>query len=423
MLISKKIKNVIKFSAVIAASSIFTSCFNPVFSSIRKEVLLEEGSIHGQINSIVRFTKEGKEYLFMQNGNIYYKQVSDDEDATKLTNNMTTKAWNYCSESIGPLTYNYDTQTFNGWHVYKLASDENYVYALAYQGTYSDTYSRNIPTKIKLFCCSSIGGEWKEVTAINEAIENYISKLTESNYMMDSSIHLFCTNAPKAAHRKAYIRIGGSEDSSTYTVDVNSEANYGNTAAGNYGIIELNGNDESLKSISADTTTGANFKTLSAYWFNSGVYFSDYEAVSTNETRNADADKIYEGQGTTLVCKEAFDGAVTSSVSVGSGSIVSMAVTKDAIIVGTYEYGARKVIWSDGKLATSDFSTNADAIMTSPYIIRMLFCTDPSIGEEEAGSALYSSMVFRYTQSSASADYDNVGLWSYYSTRGNWNRE
>ncbi|MCI6984345.1 MAG: hypothetical protein MR917_09110, partial [Treponema porcinum] len=108
-----------------------------------------------------------------------------------------------------------------------------------------------------------------------------------------------------------------------------------------------------------------------------------------------------------------------------AADILSMCVTNDSIILGTYEEGAYRVKTDSGKpeTSTSDFTTNADSVMYNPYIVRMLFCTDPSLGETDDGSALYSAIQFRYTESSASASYKNVGVWSYYKARGNWNKE
>ena len=108
-----------------------------------------------------------------------------------------------------------------------------------------------------------------------------------------------------------------------------------------------------------------------------------------------------------------------------------MCVTNDSIILGTYEEGAYRVKTDSGKPETSisgDFETNARSVMYNPYIVRMLFCTDPSLGETDDGSALYSALQFQYTESSASASYKNVGLWSYYNSeenghRNNWNKE
>lgn len=488
----------ISFSVILICAlscALFTGCFNPVFTSIRNEVALEDAEIYGFINSIVRFTdSDGKEYLYLQNGRIYYKQVSEDDDPSRLTKNMSNKSWTRDS-GIPEVKYNYEKTEYSGWNVYKLASDSKYVYALCYQPWYNEDYSRNEPRKIRLFCASGVNSEWKEVTAINEAIEHYISKLDHDMFMMDSNIQLFGTNAPKKEHRQAFIRIGGNARTSTDSADEiywrpNYERNYGNREYGNYGIIKLDG--ESTGTSEADSTDtitagktikagtkGATYRTLSVYFANGDVHFSNHLAVATDETKNDDAKYVYYGddktlrsfsvdtltsEGTTKVFMPNREGNLvdeadftansvdvidayinglavdadgtkatltgTNEIISSSGSaaaIQSIAVTKDSVLLGSYEYGAYRVpkTYATGEPATStaSFETNADTIMASPYIIRMIFCTDPSLGETEEGSALYSSMQFRYTESSANADYDNIGLWSYYSTRGNWNRE
>ena len=448
MLFSKMIKSVAKLSVITGMTAVLAGCTNPatnsVFSSIKKEVLLEEASINGYINSIVRYTdSDGKEFLYLQNGRIYYKQVSKDSDISDLSNNNTSKAWTYDTKAPEKLSYSNENNLYSGWNIYKLASDDKYIYALGYQPTYNEKYSRNVPTEIKLFYCDGVGNEWKEVESVNAAIKDYINHLDSDMFMMDASIHLFCTNAPQKAHRKAYIRIGGGTPSTSSSTSEeqkapNYEENYGNRSYGNYGILKLDGGETSTdtaNTISAGTNE-ATFKTLSAYWFNGDIYFMENVAVNTNETKSADANWVYYGSGKTLISftKDAFTTAgnkipeTTSSTSSNgaSGKIIAIAVTKDSILLGTEEYGAYRLKReSDGTPAadTTSFSTNGDSVMVSPYIIRMIFCTDPSIGEEDTGSALYSSMQFRYTQSYASADYDNVGLWSYYAWRNNWNRE
>ena len=50
-----------------------------------------------------------------------------------------------------------------------------------------------------------------------------------------------------------------------------------------------------------------------------------------------------------------------------------------------------------------------------------LLCADPDINEADA--SLYASVSFRGSGASTSANPKNIGLWSYYPGRGNWNRE
>ena len=432
--------------SIAAAVFGFTSCYDAIFYNIRNEVPLEDGVINGYTNSIVRYQEpDGTEFLYLQNGNVYYKQISEDNDKAKLTKNQDHDKWTKDSSAPEGISYSYFDQKFSGTYSCKLASDSKYVYLLGATPEYDESSSRNILKNFKLYCYSKANG-WKSVEPINTILKKYESTLDDDKYMMDSSIQLFCTNAPQNEHRKAYIRIGGGSpyyswmsDKQTYGSDFTSEVI-------NCGIIELNGTDTDTTTVVPEGTgkigtldkTGAGKNTASAIYANGTVYFLDYLASSTNETKNRDADYIYFGNGNILYW---FEAASVSSVTaldaepVGKStdcadSILSMCVTNDSIILGTYKKGAYRVKTTNGKpeTSTSEFTTNAASVMYEPYIVRMLFCTDPSLGETDNGSALYSALQFQYTESSASASYKNVGLWSYYNSkenghRNNWNKE
>ena len=429
--------------SIAAAVFGFSGCYDAIFYNIRNEVPLEDGVINGYTNSIVRYQEPDEtEFLYLQNGNVYYKQISEDDDKTKLTKNQDHDKWTKDSSAPEGISYSYFDQEFSGTYSCKLASDSNYVYLLGATPEYDESSSRNILKNFKLYCYSKANG-WKSVEQINTILKQYESTLDDDKYMMDSSIQLFCTNAPQNEHRKAYIRIGGG---SPYYSWMSDKQTYGSDftvkdGVMNCGIIELNGTDTDIANvvplgdgkIGTLEKTGAGKDTTSAVYANNTVYFLDYLASSTNETKHKEASYIYLGNGTTLYW---FETASVSSVTaldaepVGKStgcadSILSMCVTNDSIILGTYEEGAYRVKTDSGKpeTSTSDFTTNADSVMYNPYIVRMLFCTDPSLGETADGSALYSALQFRYTESSASASYKNVGLWSYYKARGNWNKE
>lgn len=518
--------------SIAAAVFGFSGCYDAIFYNIRNEVPLEDGVINGYTNSIVRYQEPDEtEFLYLQNGNVYYKQISEDDDKTKLTKNQDHDKWTKDSSAPEGISYSYFDQEFSGTYSCKLASDSNYVYLLGATPEYDESSSRNILKNFKLYCYSKANG-WKSVEQINTILKQYESTLDDDKYMMDSSIQLFCTNAPQNAHRKAYIRIGGGSPYYSWMSDKQTYGNDFTSEVINCGIIELNGTDTDTTTVVPEGTgkigtlekTGAGKNTTSAVYANNTVYFLDYLASSTNETKNQDATWIYYGNnykdkhelnsipieeqqvivslGTIEVLKtgaeetpeegfvyktidllEAFlsketyyeldeetskpvpillskkikdenvilktiytldlseeyyylDGEDTDQtpkklelpIMTTSGcadSILSMCVTNDSIILGTYEKGAYRVKTDSGKpeTSTSDFTTNADSVMYNPYIVRMLFCTDPSLGETDDGSALYSALQFRYTESSASASYKNVGLWSYYKARGNWNKE
>ena len=427
--------------SIAAAVFGFTSCYDAIFYNIRTEVPLEDGVINGYTNSIVRYQEPDEtEFLYLQNGNVYYKQISEDDDKTKLTKNQDHDKWTKDSSAPEGISYSYFDQEFSGTYSCKLASDSNYVYLLGATPEYDESSSRNILKNFKLYCYSKANG-WKSVEQINTILKQYESTLDNDKYMMDSSIQLFCTNAPQNEHRKAYIRIGGGSPDDKWMSDKQTYGNDFTSEVINCGIIELNGTDTDTTTVVPEGTgkigtldkTGAGKNTASAIYANGTVYFLDYLASSTNETKNKDADYIYFGNGNILYW---FEAASVSSVTaldaepVGKStgcadSILSMCVTNDSIILGTYKKGAYRVKTTNGKpeTSTSEFTTNAASVMYEPYIVRMLFCTDPSLGETADGSALYSAIQFQYTESSASASYKNVGLWSYYKDRGNWNKE
>ena len=434
--------------SIAAAVFGFSGCYDAIFYNIRNEVPLEDGVINGYTNSIVRYQEpDGTEFLYLQNGNVYYKQISDDTDKKILTKNQDHDKWTKDSSAPEGISYSYFDQEFSGTYSCKLASDSNYVYLLGATPEYDESSSRNILKNFKLYCYSKENG-WKSVDAVNTILKKYESTLAEDKYMMDSSIQLFCTNTPQNAHRKAYIRIGGG---SPYYSWMSDKQTYGSDftvkdGVMNCGIIELNGTDTDIANvvplgdgkIGTLEKTGAGKDTTSAVYANGKVYFLDYLASSTNETKNKEADYIYLGNGKTLYWFEtasvssvkALDAAPVGKSTGSADDILSMCVTNDSIILGTYEEGAYRIKTNSGKpeTSTSDFTTNADSVMYNPYIVRMLFCTDPSLGETDDGSALYSALQFRYTESSASASYKNVGLWSYYNSeenghRNNWNKE
>ncbi|MDE6244972.1 MAG: hypothetical protein K2M50_04860 [Treponemataceae bacterium] len=479
-------------SIIFSSIFLFSGCYDAVIQSIRREIELEDAIISGFVNSIVRFTgtgkpavegnEEGKEYIFLQNGVIYYKQVSEDGDEKKdqserrLTKNATHGRWSRAPKSPDGLKYNYYGEDYSGYYISKLAADENYVYALACRPDTDEDQSRNILFPRTVFYFPDENGGWSEIEGIRKALDKYTSTLDKDEYyLMNSSVHLFCTNTPKKEHRSAYLRIGGGSpyydangsSSDKYSGTANLKDNYGKKEFGNYGIIRLNGSDTNVEECILKGDQNAGYRTLGVVYLNGQEHFVDYLAVGSNETKKDEATWFCYGYGSSLyvfddIAKDTGNGGNNSDaspcVTIGlKDTVLSLCVTKDSIVVGTYEEGAEHITIKDGFPAsrTSSFfpngeqkegndyydlykggqlhntsNNNAADIMCDPYIVRTLFCTDPSLGEIEVeveegnkGAALYSAIQFRYTESSQSADYDNVGLWAYYSSKGNWNRE
>ena len=163
----------------------------------------------------------------------------------------------------------------------------------------------------------------------------------------------------------------------------------------------------------------------SAAYFDGGVKFFTSHAVTTNETYTSNATRLYYADGEDLYYSN--NGKYVKALD--SDRVISALTTcKDSILIGygditntSSEYGGigRASLDKNGIPAssTSSFSTNAAFQITSAYAVLTLLNATPE--KNETGSALYASITF----SSSNGLHENIGLWSYYPGRGNWNRE
>ena len=356
-------KNILKklISAVALTGSIFfyTGCQDVIFYNIRQEVPLEDSTIGGDIYSIVRFGSD----LYIANGNIY----------SKAANNTSHGAWSKKSKPSGTAVF--------------LAADSSYLYCISGTVKKDDEEGDNRAKDRSLYA-STDGNSW--------------TKIRDFGYSSSSDLRIFCTNSITTANRKAYLRYKNS-------------------------IYELNGTSFPA---SAMTTGSANASTLpcsdtkSCVSLNGTVYFFNSYAAATNETAAGNdatyfyySDKTY---GSSINYGNASNSNIGSS-NPSVGSIYSIAVTNTAILLGTNN-GIHKVSNTAGIPGSSPeaFSTNAASSLSSQYMIWTLVCLDPAKNETEA--TVYASSTYSGTGAD-SAQFNHIGLWSYYPSRGNWNRE
>ena len=457
-------KKLIKiFLASLFISVTFSSCYNVIFQNILKEVPLNDGSVTGFVNKTVRVGSGDSEYIFTQNGCLYAKKVPSNEEEIQKFHQY--GAWTRVSY-FPEVTYDYWNAKFNGFHVYNLASDKDYLYVIGYTPAIDETEGVNIPSTIKVYCLpvTSIQAcydsdldqtnknladlsDWEELTQINEKIATYIQACKESTawdyssyFLRNISICLFSSDDKDTPeNRNAYIRIGGGYGMTTSeTVSTNNYWNGSENATAN--IYKLNGStgeslkaspttsdDKTLGTLSVDTVSVVNFGGTD-YFFDklaSGKY-EDFTGSSGVEQFMYYADGANVYWSTTDTSEFSLD---TNIIASGFGyNIISSCCTLDSILFGTMKGGVYKLDVSSNALGSkASFVTNADSVMTSPYIIRMLFCEDPA--QLELDATLYSSMDFVYTASTAGTTYKNRGLWSYYPNRADntdyyhWNRE
>ena len=336
-------------------------CKAPVFYEIMRDVAPEEATVNGVITSITRYTSDEKEKLvtFSSDGLIW-----KDKDGT----------------SHGQWSCFPNSNQLSGKIIKTAADDSNlYVVTITFHEDVED--GLNLPDAATLWCYNN--GSWGKV-------EN-TPKLNPGNF------NIFCTNDVENNNRSAYLRIGDK-------------------------VYELNG-----KTFNETNPTEGNYNSVVSGGNSSDIFFESTAAVK-NENY------IYWGEGSKLYySNNASEPKGNKELALDAGTDIScLAATKDALLIGRGDFSnsliskggiAKTSLDSDGKPGTSleSFSTNATSQLASVYQIYTLLVANPN--ETELEASIYASMGFKGSGSSTSVSYDNIGLWSYYKSRGNWNRE
>ena len=347
--------------AVIAITALFqfSGCQDEIFNEIRDEIKLEDSTVSGHINSIIRFNPNGgdTEYIAIQNGGVYYRNAAVETETD----------WTKDSRTAGQVT--------------KIAADENFIYAL-----YTD---------------------WKEDLDEGEWVRNSTSIVCKKNiedswtkiYTVDSNtnVSLFCTNTKKPDHRKAYVRIGSA-------------------------VYKLNGNALPAAPEIAGTANASTQPTASSNSctvLGSDVYFFNGLAAASNETATTNATTIYYASGSTVYYRS--DGSTWNSQSAGD-VVYSISYTSDYLCLGT-DAGYQQMPHSGGTPTGSanDNFSNASSTLSSYYEVWAVLAVNPE--KTQAGNTIFASLDYSGSSSSTSAVFDNIGLWGYYSGRAKWNRE
>ena len=364
------------FSAL-ACAVFFTGCQDVIFAKIMGEVALEDATIIGRVNSIVRYRMSGTEYVFTQNGRVYRKPASSQSHGD----------WIEKSDGLPKLSYDYYNKKFNGIYIYQLAATKNTLYALG-ASIRENNDGENTTTKGSRYLYYFSGSSWTQCDG----------EVTGTS----GTTTIFCTNTIDATKRTAYIRMNGT-------------------------VSELKNNPSSTSFIQGPAASALGdapgASTLSAVYTASGVYFFN-SCSATNETETTAATHVYWASGSTLkyVAAGTASSSGTSKVN-ASLTITSIAVTSNAILLGTKGRGLQKTTNTLGVPGSSlaPFSTNADSALDAPYMIPAMLCIDSAA--PETGAMLYASADFKGKPGSSGGNFKDIGLWSYYPSRGNWNRE
>lgn len=357
------------------------SCSDPIFSSIRDEVELEDADVSGAIYSIVRY----KDDLYTQNGKIYKKLYENLESS---------HSWSEFEKPPVSATYPY---------VNKLAADSNYLYAQVTKINSDDMEGENVNSGSEIWCWN--GETWQQVSILESGNETATTVFTKNKAA------LFCTNAVQDAHRIAYI-------------------NYKNI------VYKLDGTTVSVvaglsTNSSDDNSTVPYSNSRNCAYYNGSVYFTSEAAMVTNETLYSDATCIYRVNGDTAIYYKIGNGDWAKWYSVDY-TIYSLAITNgdtsesgaNAVIAGTAAGVWVLIVNSDGTYGgdyTGSFK-NTSSTLNSYYRIFATLVVDPS--DTLYDSTIYVSADYAGSSSNTSASTKNRGLWSFLgSTRPSWNRE
>ena len=424
------IRKTLFVSLFLTGLMMITSCgYEPIFYGIMHDVAPEKATVSGNIISIARCQVNGEEYLFLNgDGALMYKKLSSN----------THGEWNTYSRLPFSLHhYNYfpdstEGEGHIGHQILEVISDKDNIYMLTATVRIDNQYGIDLPEQFylwshplnNLFTDTSAG--WKNITEGAEK-DLFISKYDTENGEFNTSFYLFSTNTPKPEHRKAYLRV-------TKTTDDGNTIDEYYTLNGQTNCPPLK--DESIGTTNYVTTLEGNTRVNSAFYIGNTLFFSDSLSVTTNETANnaatfacmAGVNSSYNATKTLYL----YEGTELQQILNSSSTISSLALTADSLIIGNGNYNSsytsnggieRVLLDTDGKPEnkTSEFTNNAKYQFTSAYILMTLLCADPTKTEAEA--CLYATISYRGTSSSTSASPKDVGLWSYYPSRGNWNRE
>ena len=405
-------------STFLLFSLVFTGCQDPIFEAIREDVPPEDATVSGNVNFITRYTAGGEEYLVLAaDEGLRYKQKDINSHG----------AWKTYSLPFELLNYDYDSSSHNGEQILAVLADSTYLYLISAVYTHTNIEGTSYPSEINLYAKIinasnsewDTSGDWTKVsTVINEY--NIFPIYEEDSYSVElykSDFRVFQTNAPKKAHRAAFI-LSHDRDNDVYKY---YQLNGTSAPTEITSTVEAALIDPSPSSDSDYVPTA-----LSAVYFGSGFKFFTCQAATTNETYTTDATYFYYSNGDAKLIYS--DGTNTNASNpVNTEKVIScLAVTKDSILVGHGKTpssvgGIDRVNVSDGiptgMGSFSDINSNAKFQITSDYMVLALVNANPDKTEVE--SALYASITFHST----SNNFDNIGLWSYYPERGDWNRE
>ena len=409
----KSIAFITKVAFALTALTFF-SCRDVIFETIRGEVELDDAKVSGDINSIVRYTMGGTEYLFADNGRLWRKSMAQTTKKVTKTNSDGTKTEvdTYTNNPTDAAPYGGKWYEFSkkgiadDAHVIHLAADETVLYALTGVLKKDSDTGYNVVTKKTLYYhTSDETEEWQEVTFYNSEGERDTTVIAPK-----LAAQLYCTNSIQKAHRRAYLCL---ENSTIYKLEAGAAKQLKGTGSAT-GVLDYpSTNCVSCAWIETSFNTGAEDK----------VYFSSYAAMITDETSTSEASIMYYGNGSDVyyIRKDSDPTQATNwTKSISLSTIYALAYTATHLVAGTKE-GLLYATLEDDVPKTKVTLANTSSTLSSYYRVQNVIAADPAFSAT-AGD-LYATTIIYGSTTSTGANVKNVGLWSYYPGRNKWNRE
>ncbi len=369
----KKTRIILSALAAIALTTTAVSCHDNIYYLINQEVPQQTG-LGGDINNIIAF----KGYLYTANSKVYKKVLKSSSE---------TGAYNYQWQEV-KATCNGKKLEF----IHTLVADDTNLYCYATQWLQDKDKSLNIGY-YKCLYTSTDGENWTQIdisTVTNLKDDAHGSYSASPVVLFDNKKGDGKLTA--VTGRKAYVRLTNNQDSS---------------GSSQTKIYSLSGG-----SLGSATTAPEN--TLTAINLGGADIFQQSPATTSNGTYG------YRSKGS-MIEQINSSGTVMASSELNSGTIYSMAATKNYILLGTSSGIYRVALDSTGKPANSvsGFDNNAQTLLTSR--VPCVYVLDSS--KDEGSTDEYASMVIYGYLTSSSDSFNETGLYAYYPGRGNWNRD
>ena len=266
-----------------------------------------------------------------------------------------------------------------------LASDANYIYALAIEWDADESEGKNLPDKAAIYC-SSNGTSWSRVNIpgvnLNDIDED------DELVLFDNQVQSYSSGGNlSTAGRSAYF---GFYDDSSET-----------------------GKTFSLSGTSANVENAS-----TKYCKAAGDKFSTFYALAKKDSMyywgKSGDDEIYWGPD---------PNTDSNSRDLDCGQIFSISVTADYLLLGTATGIKRVPINSSGNVigGDSDFRSGNNALSILTGRVFTTYVLDSTQPEGQTDEYAYQTIYGSVKNSSIS--FDEVGLYAYYRERNTWNRD